>query len=75
MPNVLVLYATNHGHTRKIAEVVAETLREEGVTAQLEDAANGPAEIAAFDGVIVGASVHGRVRAGVGVVLPRAPFL
>jgi menaquinone-dependent protoporphyrinogen oxidase len=57
MPNILVVYASKHGHTAKIAARLAETLRADGATAALEPAASDPSPHA-FDAVVVGASIH-----------------
>jgi menaquinone-dependent protoporphyrinogen oxidase len=55
----LVLYASTHGQTEKIALRVEEILRELGVEAVAEKA-DGPVDIdpSDFDAVVVGASVH-----------------
>jgi menaquinone-dependent protoporphyrinogen oxidase len=57
---VLVVYASTHGHTAKIAERVGETLREHDVSARVREIGTPGAhcEPAEFGGVIVGASVH-----------------
>jgi menaquinone-dependent protoporphyrinogen oxidase len=57
---VLVLYASTHGHTGKIAERLGETLRGHDVSVRVRELGTpGPdADPADFDGVIVGASVH-----------------
>src|SRR5689334_17751254 len=59
MPDVLVLYASKHGHTAKIAHRIAESLRDDGLTADVKDwnlaAGLSPTD---YDGVIVGASIH-----------------
>ena len=59
MPNILIVYASTDGQTRKISERIRENLREKGHQAMLvdiEDAAGvDPAD---FDGVIAGASVR-----------------
>jgi menaquinone-dependent protoporphyrinogen oxidase len=59
MPDLLLLYASSHGHTAKIASRIAEALRGDGVTVHIHDAASAP-DVApsGFDGVIVGGSVH-----------------
>jgi menaquinone-dependent protoporphyrinogen oxidase len=58
--NALVVYASTHGHTRKIAERIAQVLGDEGVAVTLHDATASPAPSAAgFDLVVVGASIHG----------------
>lgn len=60
MGHVLVLYGTTEGQTRRIATVIADTIRDRGHTAELvaSTAFNGPVPTDAFDGVIVGGSVH-----------------
>jgi menaquinone-dependent protoporphyrinogen oxidase len=57
---VLVLYASTHGHTGKIAERIATELRKQDITVcdrEIEAATEG-LDLATFDGIIVGASVH-----------------
>lgn len=59
-PRVLVAYATNHGHTHRIAERIAERLRGEGLEVDVSElrprrVQPDPAE---YDAVLVGASVH-----------------
>lgn len=60
MAHVLVLYGTTEGQTRKIAAEIADALRDRGHSAERVDSTtfNGPLPVNAFDGVIVGASVH-----------------
>ena len=57
MPNILLIYASTHGHTARIASRIADTLRAGGaaVTLAQADAAPEPSD---FDAVIVGASIH-----------------
>jgi menaquinone-dependent protoporphyrinogen oxidase len=59
MPDVLILYASKHGHTAKIAERIAATMRADGVGVDLQSADMAddlsPANYAA---VVVGASIH-----------------
>ncbi len=59
MPDVLVLYASTHGQTERIALRLCEQLSAEGIT-PLAVSAEGRVDRrpADFDGVIVGASVH-----------------
>ena len=59
MPDVLLVYATTHGHTEKIAEHIAAALGEDGVRADVRDA-DSAADVspADYDGVIVGGSIH-----------------
>ncbi len=60
MPRILLLYATTEGQTELIAETVARSLREKGHSVEVlpADAAREQADPAAYDGVMVGASVH-----------------
>ncbi|MDX6702375.1 MAG: menaquinone-dependent protoporphyrinogen oxidase [Baekduia sp.] len=57
---VLVLYASTHGHTGKIADRIGEALRENGVSARVREVGTPGAHVdpAGFDGVIVGGSIH-----------------
>lgn len=59
MPNVLLVYATNHGHTGKIATRIAEVMRADGATVELRQigVASDP-DPAEYDVVILGGSVH-----------------
>jgi menaquinone-dependent protoporphyrinogen oxidase len=59
MPSVLLLYATNHGHTAKIATRVAEILRTHGATVDVRDVASaGDIDPSAYDVAILGGSIH-----------------
>jgi menaquinone-dependent protoporphyrinogen oxidase len=59
MPNVLILYASKHGHTAKIAHRIAQSVRDDGHTADVRDAHATPdLSPSDYDGVIVGASIH-----------------
>jgi menaquinone-dependent protoporphyrinogen oxidase len=57
---VLVVYASTHGHTARIAERLGAVLREQGIGVRLLTVEDAGADVdpSAFDGVIVGASVH-----------------
>lgn len=60
MPRALILYATTEGQTARIAERIAQTLRDRGHAAEIfsaKEARAGP-DAARYDGVIVGASIH-----------------
>ena len=59
MPDVLILYASKHGHTAKIARRIEQALAAEGLTPDVHDATRA-AELSPsdYDGVIVGASIH-----------------
>jgi len=60
MPDVLLVYATTHGHTAKIANRIADVLREGGLSVDMHDVRTAAKpDLRAYDGVIVGASVHG----------------
>ncbi len=63
---ILIVYATTHGHTAKIADRIARGAREQGArveTIEIEDV--GDVDPGAFDAVIVGASIHaGRHQPG-----------
>ena len=59
MPKFLVLYASTHGQTEKIASRVGEVLREQGVEVVAKKAdGQVEADPSDFDAVVVGASVH-----------------
>lgn len=59
MPSALVVYATTHGQTGKIAARIAATLDREGVVAHLCEVEDGagidPLE---FDGIVIAGSIH-----------------
>jgi menaquinone-dependent protoporphyrinogen oxidase len=59
MSDVLILYASKHGHTAKIAARIADTMRADGVSVDLQsvDAAH---ELSpdGYGAVVVGASIH-----------------
>jgi menaquinone-dependent protoporphyrinogen oxidase len=61
MPTVLLLYASAHGHTSKIAARIASTLEADGIGVDLRratpDGGDDPAPHD-YDAVIVGASIH-----------------
>jgi menaquinone-dependent protoporphyrinogen oxidase len=59
MPKILVVYASTHGHTGKIAGRIAEVLQYDDVDVHVHDVASA-AELAPsdYDAVIVGASIH-----------------
>lgn len=58
-PQALVVYASTHGHTAKIAARIAESMREQGLDVDLRDvehaAAAAPDE---YDVVVVATSLH-----------------
>jgi menaquinone-dependent protoporphyrinogen oxidase len=60
MANVLVLYATHDGQTRKIAERIANVLRVRRHVVELLDAARAPRDLdlSRFQAVFVGSPIH-----------------
>ena len=60
MSRVLLLYASVEGQTAMIAERVARTLREQSHSVDLLPADTDPERLSpsAYDGVIIGASIH-----------------
>ncbi|HEX5911210.1 MAG TPA: flavodoxin domain-containing protein [Thermoleophilaceae bacterium] len=59
MPKLLVLYASTHGQTEKIATRIGDVLRGEGADVVTEKADGTVAtDPSGFDAVVVGASVH-----------------
>lgn len=60
MTHILILYGTTDGHTRKIAQVLAENLRAQFCSVDIMDAAGTLRRFnpESYDGVIVAASVH-----------------
>lgn len=60
MAKFLILYATVEGHTARVAARIARHLRERGHVVELHRAETARAglDLAGFDAVIVGASVH-----------------
>jgi menaquinone-dependent protoporphyrinogen oxidase len=60
MSGILVLHASSHGHTGRIAKRVAETIEATGFEAVLHRAGvdGGDPSPSDFDAVIVGASIH-----------------
>ena len=59
MSDILVVYASKHGQTAKIAARLAEVLGDEGHSAHLHDAPSAAElKLTDHDAVIVGASIH-----------------
>lgn len=60
MTHILIVYGTTDGHTRKIAQVLAENLRALRCSVDIMDAAGLRWRLSpeGYDGVIVAASVH-----------------
>jgi menaquinone-dependent protoporphyrinogen oxidase len=61
MGNLLIVYGTNEGQTRKIARRIADVARELGHAADVVDSAASPglARPHRYDAVVVAGSVHG----------------
>jgi menaquinone-dependent protoporphyrinogen oxidase len=60
MPDLLLVYASTHGHTVKLAARIAQVIEGRGVAAHVHDAGAGSAPPpSGYDAVMVGASVHG----------------
>jgi len=58
MANILILFASRHGHTARVAGRIAQALRAEGHDAHLlDDLSADPAPLD-YDAVIAGASIH-----------------
>jgi menaquinone-dependent protoporphyrinogen oxidase len=55
---VLVLYATKHGSTREVADVIASTLRERGSNVDLHPASEIRKPLAGADLVVLGAPLY-----------------
>ena len=60
MPRILVLYASTHGHTAKIAARIAAALEADGATVDRHelDAKKSQPALPDYDAVILGGSVH-----------------
>jgi menaquinone-dependent protoporphyrinogen oxidase len=60
MSRILLLFATTEGQTKLVAERIAQSLRHRGHTVEAlpADAAPSNVDPAAYDGVMVGASIH-----------------
>ena len=60
MSRILILYATTEGHTARIAERIAQRFRGRGhgVESQQADTVPSGLDPAAYDAVIIGASIH-----------------
>lgn len=57
MPSTLVLYASEEGHTERIAQRIAARLRDGGHRVDVAPA-GAHHDLAGYDGLVVGASVH-----------------
>ena len=60
MPRILILYASTHGHTAKIAARIGATLEHDGATVDLHwlHAIETQRAPSGYDAVILGASIH-----------------
>lgn len=58
MRRVLIAYGTSEGQTARIAEAIANVLREQGLEAYPEDLRRTTPDPRSYDALIVGASVH-----------------
>jgi menaquinone-dependent protoporphyrinogen oxidase len=58
MTDFLILYASTHGHTAKIADRLAQTVQVAGAAADVIDAHEAPEDLSRYDAVIVGGSIH-----------------
>lgn len=60
MSNIVILYSSVHGHTRKICDYIQHQLQNAGHTVTLATISEAP-KLATFDKVIIGASIrHGK---------------
>jgi menaquinone-dependent protoporphyrinogen oxidase len=59
--NVLLLYSSVYGHTRKVCETLQAELARLGDTAAVVPLAGGTADLARYDAIVIGASIrHGK---------------
>jgi menaquinone-dependent protoporphyrinogen oxidase len=60
MSTISIIYATTEGHTARIAEKIAQSLRKKGHVAETRSAKDCGVrlELQNYDGVIVGGSIH-----------------
>jgi menaquinone-dependent protoporphyrinogen oxidase len=60
MPRILLLFASTHGHTAKIAARIAAALEDDGATVDLHQLHGNKTQPAPqdYDAVILGASIH-----------------
>lgn len=54
---ILVAYATRSGATREIAEFVAQAIRQQGYTAEIQPV-EAVADVAAYDAIILGSALY-----------------
>lgn len=58
MARILIAYGTSEGQTAKIAEYVADVVRDHGHEADTADLKDADVTLEGYDGVVVGASIH-----------------
>ncbi|MFA4888247.1 MAG: NAD(P)H-dependent oxidoreductase [Candidatus Omnitrophota bacterium] len=59
MAKALVVYYSRSGNTKKMAEVIGESIRKEGIEALVKDVANTDAgELVKFDALVIGSPVY-----------------
>lgn len=56
-PRIAVVYATEQGSTRDIAEFIAAELDDQGAEVELSDVEHAP-ELSRFDTVVLGSAIH-----------------
>jgi menaquinone-dependent protoporphyrinogen oxidase len=57
MARILILYASQEGQTAKVADFLAEALKEEGHEVEVAPA-KSPPKLSGYDAVMIGASIH-----------------
>jgi menaquinone-dependent protoporphyrinogen oxidase len=57
-PTCLLVFASTHGHVRRMADAVAERLRGAGLVVDVRDVSQAPASPAGYDLVVLGGSIH-----------------
>ena len=55
--SILITYATKHGSTRQVAEAIAGTLDEQGLSVHVESAADVH-DLSTYDGVVLGTALY-----------------
>ncbi|CAN5495869.1 menaquinone-dependent protoporphyrinogen IX dehydrogenase [soil metagenome] len=59
MSKILILYASSHGHTRTIAQTIADRLRGHGARVQMGDLKKAPPPSCdGFDTIVLGSRIH-----------------
>jgi menaquinone-dependent protoporphyrinogen oxidase len=60
MTDVLILYASTHGHTAKLAARIARVMRDDGASVDVHDVASAPDGVATgYRTFVLGGSIHG----------------